>query len=122
MSPTSPAAPPARRRASPPPAMPLGPDDIVRRLMIAFGTQRQNISGRIRIMQLKPTRRAVMAGIAGSALVDMSAFAQGALKLPTSPVTLNFVDVAGNLALTQAARSEERRVGEEGRSRWSPDH
>ncbi len=54
-------------------------------------------------MQLKPTRRAVMAGIAGSAFVDMSALAQGALKLPTSPVSLNFVDVAGNLALTQQA-------------------
>jgi putative spermidine/putrescine transport system substrate-binding protein len=61
-------------------------------------------------MQLKPTRRAVMAGIAGSALVDMSAFAQGALKLPTSPVTLNFVDVAGNLALTQAALENYRKL------------
>jgi putative spermidine/putrescine transport system substrate-binding protein len=61
-------------------------------------------------MQLKPTRRAVMAGIAGSALVDVSAFAQGALKLPTSPVTLNFVDVAGNLALTQAALENYRKL------------
>src|SRR5262249_32498353 len=48
-------------------------------------------------MTFKPTRRAVVAGIAGSAMMDLSAFAQ---NLPSSPVTLNFVDVAGNLALT----------------------
>lgn len=51
-------------------------------------------------MFTKLTRRAVVGGLAGSAMVP--AFAQN-LPLPTSPVTLNFVDVAGNLALTQKA-------------------
>jgi putative spermidine/putrescine transport system substrate-binding protein len=46
------------------------------------------------------TRRAVVGGLASSAALP--AFAQN-LPLPTSPVTLNFVDVAGNLALTQKA-------------------
>jgi putative spermidine/putrescine transport system substrate-binding protein len=40
-------------------------------------------------------------GAAGMAAFGRSAFAD--LKLPTSPVSLNFVDVAGNLALTQKA-------------------
>src|SRR5215475_726519 len=53
-------------------------------------------------MTFKPTRRAVVAGIAGSAAMDLRAFAQN-LQMPSSPVTLNFVDVAGNLALTQKA-------------------
>ena len=61
-------------------------------------------------MQLKPTRRAVMAGLAGSALAGPSAFAQGALQLPKSPVSLNFVDVAGNLALTQPALENDRKM------------
>lgn len=51
-------------------------------------------------MFTKLTRRAVVGGLAGSAALP--AFAQN-LPLPTSPVTLNFVDVAGNLALTQKA-------------------
>ena len=55
-------------------------------------------------MTFKPTRRAVVAGgvagLAGSMTMDWRAFAQ---SLPTSPVTLNIVDVAGNLALTQKA-------------------
>ncbi|HVI63508.1 MAG TPA: extracellular solute-binding protein [Bradyrhizobium sp.] len=49
---------------------------------------------------MKLTRRAVVGGLASSAAAP--AFAQN-LPLPTSPVTLNFVDVAGNLALTQKA-------------------
>jgi putative spermidine/putrescine transport system substrate-binding protein len=53
-------------------------------------------------MTYKPTRRAVVAGIAGSMAMDLKAFAQN-LPMPTSPVSLNFVDVAGNLALTQKA-------------------
>src|SRR5215468_4681925 len=53
-------------------------------------------------MTLKPTRRAVVAGIAGSMGADLPAFAQN-LPMPSSPVALNFVDVAGNLALTQKA-------------------
>ena len=51
-------------------------------------------------MFTKLTRRAVVGGLASSAALP--AFAQN-LPLPTSPVTLNFVDVAGNLALTQKA-------------------
>lgn len=50
------------------------------------------------------TRRGFMgtaAGAAGAAIYGGSAFAQ--LKMPTSPVTLSVVDVAGNLALTQKA-------------------
>jgi putative spermidine/putrescine transport system substrate-binding protein len=53
-------------------------------------------------MKLQPTRRAVVAGLAGAMAVDIRAFAQN-LPMPSSPVTLNFVDVAGNLALTQKA-------------------
>ena len=53
-------------------------------------------------MTVKPTRRAVVAGLAGAMAADMRAFAQN-LAMPSSPVTLNFVDVAGNLALTQKA-------------------
>jgi putative spermidine/putrescine transport system substrate-binding protein len=51
-------------------------------------------------MLIKLTRRAMVGGLASSAALQ--AFAQN-LPLPTSPVTLNFVDVAGNLALTQKA-------------------
>ncbi len=51
-------------------------------------------------MSVNLTRRAVVGGLASS--VALPAFAQN-LTLPSSPVTLNFVDVAGNLALTQKA-------------------
>lgn len=51
-------------------------------------------------MSSKLTRRIVVGGLASSAALP--AFAQN-LALPSSPVTLNFVDVAGNLALTQKA-------------------
>ena len=51
-------------------------------------------------MSIKLTRRAVVGGLASTAALP--AFAQN-LTMPTSPVTLNFVDVAGNLALTQKA-------------------
>lgn len=56
-------------------------------------------------MTFKTTRRAIVAGaagLAGSMAFDWSALAQ-APALPKSPVTLNIVDVAGNLALTQKA-------------------
>ena len=53
-------------------------------------------------MTLKLSRRAVTAGIGASLLVNLKAMAQG-LKLPSAPVDLNFVDVAGNLQLTQRA-------------------
>ena len=53
-------------------------------------------------MTLKINRRAVVGGLAGSMAVNFRALAQS-LPMPSSPVTLNFVDVAGNLALTQKA-------------------
>jgi putative spermidine/putrescine transport system substrate-binding protein len=53
-------------------------------------------------MTFKPTRRAVVAGLAGTMAMDLRAFAQ-TLTAPKAPVSLNFVDVAGNLALTQKA-------------------
>jgi putative spermidine/putrescine transport system substrate-binding protein len=53
-------------------------------------------------MTFKPTRRAMVAGIVSSMATDLRALAQN-LAMPSSPVTLNFVDVAGNLALTQKA-------------------
>ena len=54
---------------------------------------------------MKLTRRTVLGGMAGSLALGAGgrAFAQGAPALPSSPVTLNIVDVAGNLALTQRA-------------------
>lgn len=53
---------------------------------------------------MKLTRRTVIGGIAGSLAAGAATriLAQG-LPLPSSPVTLNIVDVAGNLALTQGA-------------------
>jgi putative spermidine/putrescine transport system substrate-binding protein len=63
------------------------------------GVRRVEHQGRATVFT-KLTRRAVVGGLAGSAALP--AFAQN-LPLPTSPVTLNFVDVAGNLALTQKA-------------------
>jgi len=45
--------------------------------------------------------RATAAALAGAALLSTGAFAQPAM--PKSPVTINIVDVAGNLALTQDA-------------------
>src|SRR5262245_39173691 len=54
-------------------------------------------------------RGALIAGMAAAALVGLGAspavFAQG-LPMPKSPVTINVVDVAGNLALTQDAMEE----------------
>jgi putative spermidine/putrescine transport system substrate-binding protein len=61
-------------------------------------------------MDIKPTRRAVVAGLAGAALIDFRALAQGTLQLPKSPVVLNIVDVAGNLALTQQAIENYRKL------------
>ena len=58
------------------------------------------------------TRRSFIgttAGIAAAGLAPRFAFAQG-MKLPTSPVTLNVVDVAGNLALTQKAFEAYRKA------------
>jgi putative spermidine/putrescine transport system substrate-binding protein len=53
--------------------------------------------------------KAAMAGLAATALAALGVvppvFAQG-LPMPKSPVTINVVDVAGNLALTQDAMEE----------------
>lgn len=52
---------------------------------------------------IRLTRRQTLAGLAGIAVLPtLQAFGQG-LALPSSPVELNIVDVAGNLALTQRA-------------------
>jgi putative spermidine/putrescine transport system substrate-binding protein len=53
-------------------------------------------------MTFTPTRRSVVAGLAGSVAFNVRAFADSP-PLPSSPVSLNIVDVAGNLALTQKA-------------------
>ena len=45
-----------------------------------------------------PSRRAVMAGAAGLAVLKA-----GAVSAQAAPVALNIIDVAGNLQLTQAA-------------------
>lgn len=56
-------------------------------------------------------RRSFLGGVAGMAGLAAApgAFAQG-LKLPTSPVALSVVDVAGNLALTQKAIENYRKA------------
>src|SRR6478672_7725503 len=57
------------------------------------------------------TRRSFIGGVAGTAgftALSGRAFAQ--LALPKSPVTLNVVDVAGNLALTQKAIENYRKA------------
>jgi putative spermidine/putrescine transport system substrate-binding protein len=59
---------------------------------------------------LKITRRTFVGGAAGAAgLAAFGARAQ-TLALPTSPVTLSIVDVAGNLALTQKAIENYRKA------------
>lgn len=56
-------------------------------------------------------RRAFLGGVAGMSGIAAApgVFAQG-LKLPTSPVALSVVDVAGNLALTQKAFENYRKA------------
>src|SRR3989449_8940927 len=46
----------------------------------------------------------------------------GDLMLGQTRARLGLPDSGGRLVLTRAHRSEERRVGEEWRSRWSPYH
>src|SRR3954452_10873761 len=59
----------------------------------------------------KITRRTFVGSAAGAAsLAAFGVRAQGALKLPTSPVALSIVDVAGNLALTQRAMENYRKA------------
>ena len=59
--------------------------------------------------KFKLTRRHFVGSAAGFALTTPS-LAQTALKLPASPVTLNIIDVAGNLALTQPAFENYRKA------------
>src|SRR5919197_6054940 len=60
---------------------------------------------------LKITRRTFLGGAAGVAgLAALGARGQGQLALPTSPVALSIVDVAGNLALTQKAIENYRKA------------
>ena len=49
------------------------------------------------------SRRGVLGGISGTALLYASGATSQSAKLPTDPVALNIIDVAGNLQLTQAA-------------------
>src|SRR3712207_2063173 len=62
-------------------------------------------------MNLTITRRDLVGGVAASAgLMAFGARAQGQLALPKSPVALNVIDVAGNLALTQKAIENYRKA------------
>jgi putative spermidine/putrescine transport system substrate-binding protein len=62
-------------------------------------------------MSFTITRRGFVAGTAGAAgLMTFGAGAQGQLALPKSPVALNVIDVAGNLALTQKAIENYRKA------------
>jgi putative spermidine/putrescine transport system substrate-binding protein len=62
-------------------------------------------------MSLMITRRGFVAGTAGTAgVMAFGARAQGQLALPKSPVALNVIDVAGNLALTQKAIENYRKA------------
>lgn len=60
-------------------------------------------------MKLHPTRRSVVAGIAGTAAVGFAARAQTIPPMPNAPVSLTVIDVAGNLALTQEALENYRK-------------
>jgi putative spermidine/putrescine transport system substrate-binding protein len=54
---------------------------------------------------IRLTRRTLLGGMAGALAAGASTrlLAQAGLTLPSSPVALNIIDVAGNLALTQKA-------------------
>ena len=49
------------------------------------------------------TRRGMLGGLSGTAVLYATGALAQAAKLPDSPVALNIIDVAGNLQLTQAA-------------------
>ncbi len=49
------------------------------------------------------SRRGVLGGLSGTALLYASGATAQSAKLPADPVALNIIDVAGNLQLTQAA-------------------
>ena len=66
------------------------------------------------------SRRTFVGGAAGAAgLTAFGARAQAQLAMPSAPVALNIIDVAGNLALTQKA-IENYRKEKPKRSRASP--
>src|SRR5438552_1988120 len=63
------------------------------------------------MMELRITRRSLVAGTASAAaLASFGARGQGGPTLPTTPVALSIVDVAGNLALTQRAIENYRKA------------
>src|SRR5579875_3404019 len=55
------------------------------------------------------TRRGALGGLIGAAALGLAGRAHAALAAPRSPVLINVVDVAGNLALTRPAFEEFRR-------------
>ncbi|MBN8906835.1 MAG: ABC transporter substrate-binding protein, partial [Rhodospirillales bacterium] len=58
-------------------------------------------------MTFATSRRTVLGGMAGlAALGGARAYAAGAPPLPSSPVALNVMDVAGQLQLTQRAMDD----------------
>ena len=58
-----------------------------------------------------------LAGVAGATVLG-----NGDIVLILNPVQLAMARVAGQLGKGKQLRSEERRVGKECRSRWSPYH
>jgi putative spermidine/putrescine transport system substrate-binding protein len=55
------------------------------------------------MMTSNVTRRSVLGGLSGTAFLCASGALAQSAKIPSSPVSLNIIDVAGNLQLTQAA-------------------
>jgi putative spermidine/putrescine transport system substrate-binding protein len=55
------------------------------------------------MLQVKPTRRQMIGGVIGAAGLAVAPRARADVKPPSSPLTVNVVDVAGNLALTRPA-------------------
>lgn len=63
------------------------------------------------MIRLPLNRRSVIAGAAGAAgLCGLPGWARAAAPKPASPLTINVVDVAGNLALTQKAFEAYRKA------------
>ena len=61
--------------------------------------------------KINPTRRAMLAGLAGAAAFPTLGRSQPARPAaPATPLTLNIIDVAGNLQLTQRSFEEYRRA------------
>src|SRR5919112_422830 len=64
------------------------------------------------------TRRSLLGGAAALAGLATGRSALAALAMPSSPVTLSIVDVAGNLALTQPAFEDYAKAKPEAVSRF----